>query len=248
MLSVVTWKWTPRRTYRSTFSPATVNTLRAMVARHYPDPHRFICVTDEPDGIDPRVEILPDWHDFEDVPSPHGAHQPSCYRRLRLFHPDAAQWFGDRFVSLDLDMVIMGDLRSLWNRANNFIAWGDTNPRTFYNGSMMLLSAGARPNVWTTFDPRTSPAEARAAGQFGSDQGWISHCLGRGEAKWTTADGVFSYRNHILKNQTRHLPAGAKVVIFHGSVDPWSAKAQQLPWVRQHYRSDVPVARAAACR
>jgi hypothetical protein len=53
MLSVVTWRWKPRRGYRSSFGPETVNVLRSMVRRWYPKPHRFICVTDDPAGIEP---------------------------------------------------------------------------------------------------------------------------------------------------------------------------------------------------
>lgn len=234
MLSVVTWKWKPKTGYRSTFGPETVNVLRAMVARHYRQPHRFICVTDDPKGIDPDVEVLPDFGDFAGLPSPHGGQNPSCYRRLRMFHPDAAQWFGDRFVSIDLDVVLTGDLSPLWDRPEAFVMWGDTNRTTFYNGSMLLMTAGARSKVWTEFNPKTSPSAARIAGQFGSDQGWISHCLGSGEATWTTADGVYSYRKHLVPDGGS-LPANARVVVFHGAVDPWSRTAQALPWVKQHW-------------
>lgn len=239
MISVVCWKWQPPAGYRSTFGPQTVNVLRRMVARHYPDPHRFICVTDDRDGLDPEVEVIPAWNDFASLPAPSGRRNPSCYRRLRAFAPDIAEAFGPRFVSLDLDMVIAGDLRPIWNRPEPFVIWGDTNPRTFYNGSMFLMDAGARPQVWTSFHPLTSPQQATAAGHFGSDQGWISHCLGPKEATWTPADGVYSFRNH-LNGETAHpktaLPPNARVVVFHGAVDPWSPSAQRLQWVREHYR------------
>jgi hypothetical protein len=234
MISIVCWKWPPRKGYRSTFGPDTVNTLRQMVARHYTQPHRFICVTNEPAGIDADVEILPDFGDFAGLLSPHGERNPSCYRRLRMFHPDAARWFGDRFLSIDLDVVITGDLAPLLERSEDFVIWGDTNPTTLYNGSLVLLSAGARPQVWQKFDPRRSPQAAKAAGCFGSDQGWISHCLGPGEAKFTRIDGVYSYRND-LKNKPHVLPGNARIVVFHGQVDPWAPTAQALPWVRKHY-------------
>ena len=242
MLSVVCWRWLPRRGYRSTFPPSTVNVLRAMVSRHYPHPHRFICVTDDPDGIDPDVEILPDWHDFDGVLSPHGQKHPSCYRRLRMFHPDAAQWFGERFVSLDLDIVITGDLTPLFSRTEPIIMWGDTNPQpgSHYNGSLVMLSAGARPQVWTDFDPHVSPRKTIAARCFGSDQGWISYRLGPGEAKWSIKDGVYSFRNHLKEH--RQLPENARVVVFHGATDPWTPYARNWPWVRQHYRINSTVA------
>ena len=122
----------------------------------------------------------------------------------------------------------------LWDRKEPFVIWGDTNPQTLYNGSMMLLSAGARRQVWDRFDPDSSPAKAKGSGNFGSDQAWISYSLGKGEAKWTRQDGVYSFRNEIQRGGGL-LPANARIVMFHGVVDPWSAAAQRLPWVRQHW-------------
>ena len=235
MLSVVTWKWTPAPGYRSQFLPSTVNTLRAMVARHYRHPHRFLCVTDDPEGIDPSVEIVPLWNDFANLPSPHGGKNPSCYRRLRMFSPDIAAVFGERFVSLDLDCVMLDDLAPLWHRPEDFVAWGDTNPQpgSHYNCSMVLMTAGSRRQVWDTFDPLTSPQKALKARCWGSDQGWISYCLGKGEARWTKDDGVYSYRNHLQDRS--EIPANARVVFFHGKEDPWGVRAQRLPWVRAGY-------------
>jgi hypothetical protein len=98
------------------------------------------------------------------------------------------------------------------------------------------LTAGARPQVWARFDPRRSPQEAKAAGRFGSDQGWLSHILGRGEATWGRHDGVYSFRVHIAPENPFHLPKAARVVMFHGRHDPWDAYCQQFPWVREHYQ------------
>lgn len=233
-LTVVCWKWKPRSGYRSTFGAEQVNVLRRMVARHYPKPHRFCCVTNDAEGFDPEVVVIPDREDFKGLPSPHGGHNPSCYRRLRMFARDAGETFGPRFVSLDLDCVIVRDMTPVWDRPEDFVIWGDTNPQTLYNGSMMLLRAGARPQVWERFDPITSPDKARASGNFGSDQAWISYCLGKGEAKWTKADGVYSFRNEIQRRGGA-LPGDARIVMFHGVHDPWGPFAQRLPWVRQHW-------------
>lgn len=234
-LTVVTWKWNPPAGYRSIFGPETVNTLKRMVARQYPHPHRFLCVTDDAVGLDPDIQVIPAWNDFADVPSPHHGKNPSCYRRLRAFAPDIGEIFGPRFVSLDLDCVVTGSLEPLWDRPEDFVIYGDTNPRTLYNGSMVLMTAGARRKVWDSFDPTSSPHVAHAAGNFGSDQAWISHCLGRGEAHWTRTDGVYSYRNDLMRTDGK-LPANARMVIFHGPTDPWGAEAQGLKWVREHYR------------
>lgn len=234
-LTVICWKWQGPTDYRSSFGAESVNVLRRMVRRHYARPHRFCCVTNQPEGLDAGIEVIPDRADFANVPSPHGGKNPSCYRRLRMFAPDAAETFGPRLVSLDLDCVIVRDMSPVWDRSEDFVIWGDTNPKTLYNGSMVMLTAGARPKVWTEFDPMVSPKKAQASGNFGSDQAWISYCLGKGEAKWTRADGVYSYRNEIMHHGGR-LPVDARIVMFHGVVDPWSPAAQRLPWVRCNWR------------
>lgn len=233
--SVVTWLWQPRHGYRSAFNADKVNVLARMIWRHYAHPIRVICVTDIPRGLDAVIEVVPAWNDFADIHSPHGGQNPSCYRRLRAFHPEIGSVFGSRFAMLDIDTVIVNDVTPLWDRPEDFVAWGETDPRSFYNGSMMLMTAGVRAQVWTTFNPKTSPVAAKQAGRFGSDQGWISHCLGKGEAMWTQADGVYSYNVH-LRPKKGELPANARIVMFHGGVDPWSNQAQALPWVRSSWR------------
>lgn len=234
-LTVVTWRWRPTPGYRSAFPVESVNVLRRMVARHFHRPHVFKCVTDDPAGLDPEVEVIPLWSDFANLPSPHGTKKPSCYRRLKAFSPDIAALFGPRFVSLDLDLVLTGDVTPLWTRREPFVIYGDTNPSTHYNGSMFLMTAAARRQVWDRFDPATSPQRARAAGCFGSDQGWISYCLGGGEPKWGTNDGVYSYRLHVAPAGGR-LPQDARVVVFHGKTKPWDADVRRHQWLRVNWR------------
>lgn len=236
MIQVVTWKWKPLPGYRSTFLAEHVNTLRRMVARHYPSPHEFVCITDDATGIDSDIRVIPLWDDFASVPSPHSAKSPSCYRRLKAFSAEALQIIGPRFVSLDLDTVIVGDLRPLFDRPEDFAIWGDTAPRTWYNGSFWLLTAGARTKVWDQFDPARSPQLAKAAGQLGSDQAWIGYCLGPHEKKLSQREGIYSWRVH-LEPRGGMLPQNARMVMFHGHTDPWMPTVQQrYPWIRQHYR------------
>lgn len=235
-LRIVTWKWKSPPGYRSHFGPETVNVLARMVRRHYADPHEVLCITDDPAGIDSDIRIIPLWDDHANVPSPWGPGNPSCYRRLKAFSAEAAEIIGPRFVSLDLDCVICADMRPVWNRPEDFVVWGDTARGTPYNGSMMLLRAGTRRQVWEDFDPRTSPAIGKRLGYVGSDQAWLGVCLGKGEAKWTARDGVYSYRNEILP-KGGHLPANARVILLHGKFDPWSpGMAQRHKWISEHYR------------
>ena len=225
MLTIVLWKWN-RPGYRTTFTGAHVNSLARQIARHYVCPSRVVCVTDDPTGIDGAIDCIHDDFDFDDIPSPMGGNAPTCYRRLRLFRPDAGRWFGDRFVSLDLDTTLHGDMRPVWDRPEDFVIYDDPlYPGKQYCGAMLMMRAGARPQVWNDFDPVQSPAQARAAGKRGSDQAWISYKL-PGEATWGPQDGVYSYRKHVAGGT---IPADARAVMWHGQVKPWDAIANSCP-------------------
>ena len=238
-ITFVSWRWKPPRGYRSTFAPETVYALRDMIRRHYHRSHRFVCVTDEPDVL-PGLETIRLWADFADVRSNIGSSYPSCYRRLKLFAPEAGEMFGPRVVSIDLDMVIVKDITPLFDRPEDFVIWGESDyPKTqAYNGSLWMLRTGTRTHVWTSFDPKTSPQIAYQSGARGSDQGWMRYALGPNEATWTKKDGVYSYRKDIAK-WGRGLPDDARVVAFHGKTDPWDFQAMNVPWIREHYPHDL---------
>lgn len=208
-----------------------------MLKRHYPKPHRFVCVTDTPNEVDKDIETIKLWKEWADIPSSHGGRNPSCFRRLKAFGPEAAQMFGPRFASIDLDTVIVRDVTSVFDRPEEFVCFGETDHRSFYNGSFFLLTAGSRQKVYDTFaaNPQKARDDARARGRFGSDQSIISNVLGPGEAIWTPADGVYSFRVH-LKNGAIPLPDNARLIAFHGGIDPWMAQAQRIPWIKEHYR------------
>lgn len=240
-LTFVAWKWTAPAGYRSKFEGEHVNILRNMIARNYRAPHEVVCITDDARGIDSDIRIIPLWDEFCDIPSPHdrGPHRinPSCYRRLRMFRADAGAWLGERIVSMDLDTVIVGDITKTFQRKEDFVIYGDTNPTTPYNGSLILLRAGTRAKVYDDFKPDVSPLLGLRKGYFGSDQAWIAVALGPNEPKWSRRDGIYSYRNEIGHEPNRPLPDGAKLVSFHGHVDPWHPEVQDRhPWAREHYR------------
>jgi hypothetical protein len=237
VLEICCFKWKPAPRYRSKFGPETVNILRNMLERNYSKPHRLTCITDDPAGIDPRVRIIPLWTDHANLRNPNGSHNPSCYRRLKLFSAEAAEIIGPRFAVMDLDTVIVGDMAPIFDRPEDFVIWGGVgpshSPKTWYNGSLWMLTAGSRTKVWEQFDPKTSPRTSRAAGCFGSDQGWIAHCLGPNEAMFSQDDGVYSYRIHLAG---KPLPQNARLVNFHGKIDPWHPIARRQDWIREHYR------------
>ena len=154
-----------------------------MVARNLTLPHRFVCVTD--DKIE-GVETVPfDWR--KHVPG-------TVYARLMQHNTEWARVnLGERILSLDLDIVITGNFDHVAGRKEDFVIWRNPNfgqpRRAFYQSSVQLFSAGARPQLWTDFDPVETPKWCNW--RFGgAEQAWISERLDWTEAYFSDQDGI----------------------------------------------------------
>lgn len=224
MLTFVAFKWS-QPGYPTQYSARHVNRWVAMVRRFYTGPKRFVLVTDDPEGVDPIVRIVPLWDDYSRMRNRHGDKYPACHRRLRIWAADAADLIGERIVMMDLDCSIVGSLNPLLDRDEDVVLWRDPNPPTQYNGGLVLLRAGSRPQVWEQF--KGAETAIAAASFRGSDQAVLSLLLGPGEAVWTDADGVLSFKKHV---RGRPVPANARVVLFHGRPKPWDATVPE--WLR----------------
>lgn len=236
MLTVMTWLWS-QPGGRATYTPHHVHIWADMVRRNLSMPHRLAVVTDI-DADYGDIEIIPPPREFENVRIPTwGDAFPQCLRRIAMFAPDAGARFGNRFVSMDMDCVISGPLDPLFDRSEDFVMYRGTNAARPYNGSMVMMTAGARPQVYTEF----SPEGAVEAGKryIGSDQAWISHCLGRGEATWGPEHGVIWYGG-----QRNAAVVEKRIMFFPGTPKPWTlAQEGRDPFVSEHYRRS-PAGRA----
>lgn len=154
LISFVVWKWTDPRGHR-VFSSTHVNVLARAIQRYYRHPHRFICVTDDSEGLAPEIVHLPmPRTGFEHLLNPSERpprHQvviparrvgrrmvgeqirpakaskpfPSCYRRLWNFSEEARELLGPRIFALDIDVIVVADLTPLVRRPGSFVGWVD---------------------------------------------------------------------------------------------------------------------------
>lgn len=230
MLTIVLWKWNDKR-WPTRYKAEHVNTMAAMISRNLKVPHRIICVTDDDRGIDQDIGIMPLWDDLSDI--------GKCYRRLKAFDKSLSKQFGERFLSLDLDSVVVNDLTGLLDGIENvtFKAAKDTQPPTPYNGSMFYLKSGFHSDVWDTFDPDIAPALAARKGYCACDQAWMGVVLGENMPVWTQNDGVKSFRNDVIQKQSGILDPNDRIVFFHGNRKPWEPEVQaRFPWIPTHYK------------
>jgi hypothetical protein len=234
-LPIVTFKWKGHIPYHADDVQIWAN----QVHRHMHGEHECLVITDDFDGLDDVSGIIryPMWRDhFE-----HGRD----WHRLKLFAEEMADTIGPRFVVMDLDTLICGQLDPLFAGDAPFKAWRDPN-RDQYCTALFMMDAGAYPHVWETFDP-VAALRLRTQGLFGGyDQAWISHVL-PGQERWTREDGVLSFRNDILnggglpqdeKSPYRWAPpASARIINFHGKHNPRDPEVQAaFPWIANFYQ------------
>ena len=216
-----------------------------MVERNLTIPHRRICITHRPDLID----------FMETVPLDVTKHVPgTCAVKLMSWRPDIAEVLGKRICVMDVDCVVTGDVATLVDRPEDVVLWHNPNyeqsgRRGFYQGSMQLLTAGARPELWNDFDPRTTPAMLNR--RFGgAEQAWISERLNTSwpnpgwewnEAYWTEADGVYGagrlFNGRMGEGVQTELPENARIVFFPGDRAPNQPAVRAAhPWIAEHLK------------
>lgn len=209
------------------YSIEHVKRLRSMVDRHLAMPHRFVLATDElQHDVDMPLTSIPN----------ELLRLGARWAKLALFAPDAGRRYGDRVLYVDLDTVICGSLDDCLTRDDFRIAAATVQaPGMHYNSSLLLMDAGARPQVWTRFDPAKAEELCRSNGYGASDQFWIASVLGPGEATWHKKHGVYQFRD--VMEAGKPLPDNARVVMFPGPFDPSMVELHStFPWIGEHWR------------
>lgn len=204
--------------------PEYVRNLKASVERNLSEKHRFLCVTDL-DQERARRELGCEWR------RPKHPDWPGWWGKIEIFDPEFAP---GPILFFDLDTVIVGPLDFPDMHERPFTCLEDfTRPALMASG-MMYLPAGAElARVYAEFVK--NPAWAV---QFCGDHGdglWMQLQLGRCWT-WQTSDPgkVVSYKVHV-RGQAE-LPAGARVVCFHGVPRPHEIDE---PWMIDHW-NDAP--------
>lgn len=210
-LTICTWRWGDK------YPGHYVERLKAGVARHLKQEFRFAVFASESED-----EYL--------------TKVPGCFCRLRMFDPEWQQKHGltGRIVSIDLDTVVVGPLDELFDVDDPFASLQGANASNpcRYNGSIFMLRAGYRPDVWNDF---SLAAAARVPQyEYPDDQSWLLHKI-PDAAAWDVGakSGIYAFQKPGWPAGTS-MPADARLVAFPGWRDP--SKFTHLDWVREHWR------------
>jgi hypothetical protein len=226
-LIVVCFYWLGDRWQADGLGATYINRLFYGVSRNLKRPFRFVCYTNETGlGLAPEIEVK----------SFHSPTNRGVLPRLYMFNHEAGL-IGNQVLSLDLDVVIVGDLKDLASYGGAFCVRSKFAPgqENKLDGDIIGFWADewAEQTLWTPFvaDPERA---VRMTG--GRERYWLRQQLGdchRYDRLWPGQ--VVSYKRHVKPNAGR-VPAGARIVSCHGTPRPHEIKAQ---WIEENWREEV---------
>ncbi|NNE81325.1 MAG: hypothetical protein HKN18_13740 [Silicimonas sp.] len=244
------------------YPPGYVNVLYSGVKRQISGPFRFVCLTNDCEGLDPGIETFP----IPDLGYSDYHWKSGAWPKLSVFLPDLYGLRG-RAVFIDLDSIILKPLEPFFEEPGEFISigggpnWrrGRENPKPELASGVFAFDLGSQPQVVEAFvkDPKG------AFDEFKLEQNFLEAHV----TSWQPwPDGwITSFKRHLrrpplvdLVLDHRKPDPNAKIVAFHGDPRPidvvrkgnarWAkfphAGRGPINWVRQYwldngYRDDI---------
>ncbi|MEB2348021.1 MAG: glycosyltransferase [Comamonadaceae bacterium] len=230
------------------YGPEYVNRLYAMVHRHLSGDFNFVCLTDNAEGVRAEVHCLP-------IPPLNLQLQPGqrdgAWKKLTTFEADLHGLRGTALF-LDLDVVIVGSLDDFFTLPGDFLIIHDyprfwrVGERIIGNSSVYRFELGAHADVLAYFRGHIDEVRARHR----NEQHFLSHFLHRqGKLDYWPDGWCPSFKYQCIPTwpsnywRAPFVPDGARIVIFHGEVNPHDALAgrrnkalhyiRPAPWVER---------------
>jgi hypothetical protein len=262
-ISVVCLKWgTP-------YPAEYVNVLQKAVAEKLRSPHRFICITDTPEGLSSGVTIMP----LPDIPIDRAKWRSGYWPKLAMFK--RGFFTEDEIILyLDVDILIEEDLDSfidLIERQRGLRIIREWNPDIWRlvpdylrpdrggNGSVIGFVAGEQ---WHLFDDFVKDPYG-VDSVWGIDQVYITQRAA--SRRYWPSGWCVSFRRSCVPHWPLNLlrtairkAANAKIFVFHGIPNPtdmvadgnyrWGTKWRYgigpVEWVQDYWRKHTSGTRA----
>lgn len=215
----VCWLWRGRGFWKRTasYDERHVAVLASMLKRH--GGHDLICVHDG--SFAPSVPSI--------VMPAYVAEMSDYMPKLWAWAPEFHTLVGQRFASIDLDVVITGDLGPVLASERPLRIWAGKGER--FNTSLFALEPGFGHGVWQCLSPEAIGRAKAAASYWTGDQSLVAYILGEGHDTFGDETGVMQYRPRLHRDAK---PAGMIAGFMCGPYEPFS-EAEQSAWVREAY-------------
>lgn len=238
-VNIICMKWGNK------FSVDYVNRLYAMVSRNLSVPFRFVCFTEDSEGIDDEVEVQP----LPELDLPVGTPERG-WRKLTVFKED----FGgltSKTLFLDLDVLIVDNINEFFTVKGDFlIAHDKKSPSKIEgNSSVFRFEIGQYPKILSYFEQNSEKVKT----QVRHEQAYLSREINKiGKLKYWQDEWVPSFKYHCCPSwikswfQAPVIPPGAKIILFHGLPSPpeaikgisgkWYRHIQPSPWIAKYWK------------
>ena len=225
------------------YGPEYVNRLYAMVRRHLSGDFQFVCLTDDASGVRDEVRCLP----LPTLDLAPGADRG--WPKLTTFKADLHGLSG-RALFIDLDIVIVDAIDAFFEQPGEFLIIHDWKRpwRVTGNSSVYRFQIGAHADILQHF----IDSQAAVRKRYRNEQEYLSHALHeQGKLAYWPKGWCCSFKYHCMPRWPLNhwhaptIPAGTRIVIFHGEINPPDAIlggrtskgrfAQPAPWVAEHW-------------
>lgn len=228
-----------------------VNRLYGMVKRHLTLDFTMVCLTDDSRGIDQAVRCYP----LPALNLPPNLPERG-WNKLTTFAPTLYDLSGTALF-LDLDVVIVDNIDALFTYPTRYpdsvlIIRDWKKPwRMVGNSSVYRFQIGQNtyPNLLANFEQNFATIRQ----QVRHEQAYLSHYLrAHHHLEYFPKDWCVSFKYQCVAPPPLNLvippklPKDAKIVIFHGEVNPpdairggagkWYRVVRPAPWVAEHWR------------
>jgi len=202
-----------------------VNNLYKGVKRFADRPFEFICFTNEPMRVNSNIQVRP----FS-PPTRVGV-----LPRMWMFSKEAGL-FGNQVLCLDLDIVIVGTLKPLFNYDGLFCARSKflRGQEHKLDGDIIGFRAGKECEdlIWTPFIANVEQAERETGGR---ERYWYRKVAQDTADRWdkVAPGAVISYKRDVYNSRHPSFRPGASIISFHGTPRPHQLKKQ---WITNYWK------------
>ncbi len=230
------------------YDASYVNKLHRMVKRHLSIPFRFVCLTDDTQGIESGVETfpIPEFKRTSDFQEPN---IERGWNKLLTFSSPLYDLKGTALF-LDLDIVIVNNIDDFFLPDGDFFIIRDwLKPEHTGNSSIYRFEIGQHAEIITNF--LAHEKEIRKI--FRNEQEYLTaYMKQKSKLEYWNDDIVKSFKRHCIHPGLKgwflepRLPEEAKIIVFHGHPNPdqaivgksgkWFRKVLPTKWVADHWK------------
>lgn len=247
--------------YGTRYGDEYPNRLLAGLKRHASTDIRLFCMTEERQGLDREIEVLPLAHEpFHTVMFAEMARRglQAPFRKVSLFRPDLIADLEGPLLVFDVDVVIVGDVAPMASFAPGKIVmrreWHSSPKRpSLGHGSVEKIEPHL--HSWLYENVARDPIAALNSG-YGSEQSYTSlNAAARKELAHFPDEWVASFKYDCRPPRPLNLflpprqPPDAKVICFHGNpkmeeaVDGYHGglfhSTRPAPWLKEAWMGDL---------